>query len=233
MRPTFMLVLFPVLLLASCQRSETPTQGLTPLPVKSTDPLVDVAKAIPLGKAQIELTSSGPAGTNGEACGYEWTILAHVPGNEIPGLQGPDGSGLGPNDTWWIICRLTLRAKFDKPADEGMAGSGKASQPQANTKRLLLEMSYKYALPMGQGSANPSAYLQPGTPLTLKLRAWPQPKLGASFEGSRLHGGLEVPAAPLDDLVKPLFKTKETVDLQKPLPLLEVAGKVTTLEILP
>src|ERR1700722_7433288 len=107
----------PVLLglVASCQRANQPAPGDagSTLPPGQKHPLAENAKAIPNGKAQIELTRSTLAGPAGEEAEFEWTILTQV---ATPAVKMPDGIG-NPGETWWVVFQLTLKANFDKSID--------------------------------------------------------------------------------------------------------------------
>ncbi|HJZ58005.1 MAG TPA: hypothetical protein VKE74_23810, partial [Gemmataceae bacterium] len=82
-------------------------------PGEPEDPLRDAARAIPLGKAEVRLTRSRPAGEGTEA-EYEWTVLARA-----DGLDGAPNAGAR-------VGRVVLKPAFDDRGEKPPPGRKKA-----------------------------------------------------------------------------------------------------------
>jgi hypothetical protein len=200
-----------------------------------TDPLAAEAQALPVGKVRIELTRSAPAGAAGEQAEYEWTILSRTPLARLKPLRNmtfPKGKG---DEARWHVLRLTARVEVAKRPEEPSAKDKAAAKPDARYVSLDVGGKNVFFLP-GQvgGSARVGGHAAAGTSLTLALGVWPAPLLQGKFTTVRRQEDLlEVPPAPLDETVKPLFRGPETLDPPRTLELLQIGDRKIALKITP
>ena len=219
-------------LLLSCQRANQPGESENTLPpggfIGRSHPLAEKAKAVPNGKAQIELTRSKPAGPAGEEAEFEWTILTQV---ATPSVKMPEGIGR-PGDNWWVVYQLTLKASFDKSVDDVSIDKSGSKTSKPGCRHMALWQKHDSVNPVAAQSSN--SYVRPGTKMTLEISTYPGPQLTGSFFGvQKQRDLLEVVTKPLDDLVKPLLRGPELIDFKQPLKLMQVDDQITTLEIVP
>ncbi len=205
------------LLLCACRRGEEP-KSYADLH-EPDDPLRETARALPAGKARIELVRSQPA-DKGDRAEYEWAIVTRLSPANRPGEElKHDPANPEPG---WTIVRVTVRA-------ERIADS-RSKKGERKVARLSFESKYVVFLP-GQisGQGNTQNTILPGSSFRYDRPTRQFMPVRPEGRGNR-EEFFDAPDS-LDALLKPLLKGPETVELPATVKLFEAGEQVSTLEI--
>lgn len=230
LQKTSFILLVPLAL--GCSGSTTvPATGTTPEP---SDPLAAAARALPEHTIHVERVRSLPADTEREQAEFEWTILARISLADVQVPSSQLGNAPRPSGLGWAVMRLTVKAGFQKQYEDRTRGPQGEWLPKPGRRHLSLDVQCQsvYYLPgLVSGRNSSGGQIRPGAGLTLKCNNY-GPSLAGDFSPLTTHKVLlEVDAAPLDSLVKPLFPGPETLELPQALELVQVDQQITRLEL--
>lgn len=236
--PTSFACLLGLLPIGCGQPSSPPSQAVaTPVAApkapavpdnpEPAEPLADKAKALKRHEVLIELTKRPAA--NDAKVAFTWTLVAHVPTEEIKPPPGIATREMMISTTWFVT-RLTIRAEV-MSEDTSFDASG---QEIAMPGRLQVGLAVEWHSTYAHGRALGSNWLLPDGSLEIDYRRWPGASLGGDVTGDvpqQKKELFEVAKKPLNKLIKPLLTTEQTFVMPQSVQLLMVEDRPVTLKI--
>ncbi len=174
-------------------KADPPKVDVKPKEVSEEERLIEKAKALEVGKVQIELLRSVAAGDRAE---YEWALLTRFP------LEKDEEKKAVLGRAKWLVLRLTLIAAIDKSLEK-----------DAKDKRFVnVRLLSSYVSDRGTGTSG--GQLNTTKNLTLSFNSagvFPGMLIG-QFAFGDSGNAFTLKMATLDELVVPLAKEPRTIE---------------------